>query len=1022
MVKQFNEDTRVKIPATIHFLKLGYDYQSISEAKKNNCIDIDTNIFINRFKKSLENINNKKFTDDEIEDILIDITRILKNNDLGKEFYNWLINPQDKVKLIDFEDINNNDFAIVCELPFKDYQFEDLFRPDINILINGMPLSFLEVKKPNNPGGIRKEFNRMKYRMSRPYFSRFFNMFQVLSFSNNMEYEEADNVDNIRAGSFYTSPNGEKTRYSFLREDDSQYIYNYDYISISNETVRSVTKDCGYDPSNCDSPEFKSNLEFTTPCNRFITSLYDKERLMYFIKYGILYVDDQILEKHIMRYPQFFASRNIIKRFEDGGKSGIIWHTQGSGKTALAAYSCKVIEDYYSKQDINTRFYFVVDRLDLLTQAKREFTKRGFDVITCDNRLDFQEELNKPLSTIRSADSIGEICVVNIHKFIDDMPKSSNDYGVNVQRVFFIDEAHRSYASNGTFFKNLLSADTDAIYLALTGTPILTQKERTNLKFGDYIHKYFYDKSIADGYTLRIKKEKIDTTVKKQIRNELKISEDTDLEDPENFESKNYISCIGNYIKDDFLEFRKFPHDESVGAMIVCKTNPQAEKMYEWFKNNSDLRVGLVISKDDGQDIINKQNQLSFRNKTNEENPLDLLVVNLMLTTGYDVDRLKKLYLLRGPKAHSLLQTVSRVNRPYKAPNGYNFSFGYIVDFVDIETEYDMTLANYIKELESEFNEFPESTTLTGVVVNNDYVIEDYRNNKAELDGYHLETNNAEIFTQQISYFNKDTLINIRKNLEAMKSAYMELLMSRDTTFIKEIDYENINNLLKCVRDRISFLNIKEDPIETMLDMPEEELGELIYEFKKVKEGLLNLGNTSEMDENFEKLTKILRSIQNELKKNENKNDPQLIKLNEWIMSVFEKLYDSDLDDIESIIDEAIEVLVEVKRINAENDSFIEKYGGNSAYLKTYHFIVKNYKLNQDTITCVLDVIYEDINNVNMSVLISKGRRNFVNKINADTSLILYEKNVFNYVKSCYSPILNELYTNLKINEEGLNA
>ena len=1022
MVKQFNEDTRVKIPATIHFLRLGYEYQSINEAKKNNFVDADTNIFINRFKQSIERINNQEFSDDDIEDFLVEISRILRNKDLGKEFYNWLINPQDKIKLVDFDNIFNNDFAVVCELPFKDYQFDDSFRPDINILINGIPLSFLEVKKPNNPGGIRKEFNRMKYRMSRPHFSRFFNMFQVLSFSNNMEYEEADNVDNIRAGSFYTSPNGEKTRYSFLREDDPQHIYNYDYISIDNETIRHVTKDCGYNPSNCDSPEFKSNLEFTTPCNKFITSLYDKERLMYFIKYGILYVDDQILEKHIMRYPQFFASRNIIKRLESGGKSGIIWHTQGSGKTALAAYSCKVIEDYYSKQDINTRFYFVVDRLDLLTQAKREFNKRGFDVVTCENKLEFQEELNKPLSTLRSNNSIGEICVVNIHKFIDDMPKSSDDYDINVQRVFFIDEAHRSYASNGIFFKNLLSADTDAVYLALTGTPILTKKERTKLKFGDYIHKYFYDKSIADGYTLRIKKEKIDTTVKKQIRNELKISDDTDLEDPENFESKNYISCIGSYIEEDFLQFRQLANDDTVGAMVVCKTNPQAEKMYKWFKNHSDLRVGLVISKDDGQDITNKENQLSFRNKGNVENPLDLLVVNLMLTTGYDVDRLKKLYLLRGPKAHSLLQTISRVNRPYRSPNGYNYKFGYIVDFVDIETEYDMTLASYIKELESEIKDFPESTPLVGVVVNNDHVIEDYRRNKAELDSYNLETNNAEKFSQQISQYNQDTLINIRKNLEAMKSAYMELLMSRDTTYLKEIDFDNIKNLLKCVRDRISFLNIKEDPIPTITNIPEEELSELIYEFKKVKEALLNLGNTSEMDENFEKLTKILLSIRIELKKNANQNDPQIIKLNEWIMSVFERLHDSDLKDIESIIDESLEVLAEVKKINAENDSFIEKYGGNSAYLKTYHFITKNYKLNENTIACVLDIIYQDINDVNISVLISKGRKNFINKINADTSLTLYEKNIFNDVKSCYEPILNELYSNLKVNDEGLNA
>ena len=96
----FNEDTRVKVPATIQFLRLNYNYQSL----KTDDIDIDfnTKIFVNRFKPALEIINSRKFTYDEIKAIVTDIHNVLKNNDLGKEFYNWLIDPKDKVKLIDF--------------------------------------------------------------------------------------------------------------------------------------------------------------------------------------------------------------------------------------------------------------------------------------------------------------------------------------------------------------------------------------------------------------------------------------------------------------------------------------------------------------------------------------------------------------------------------------------------------------------------------------------------------------------------------------------------------------------------------------------------------------------------------------------------------------------------------------------------------------------------------------------------------------------------------------------------------
>ena len=110
-MKIFNEDTRVKIPATIQFLRLGYNYQSL----KTDDVDIDfnTKIFVNRFKPALEKINGRTLTYDEIKSILSDINTTIKSNDLGKSFYTWLTNPLDKIKLIDLDNIDNNDFAVV---------------------------------------------------------------------------------------------------------------------------------------------------------------------------------------------------------------------------------------------------------------------------------------------------------------------------------------------------------------------------------------------------------------------------------------------------------------------------------------------------------------------------------------------------------------------------------------------------------------------------------------------------------------------------------------------------------------------------------------------------------------------------------------------------------------------------------------------------------------------------------------------------------------------------------------------
>ena len=727
----FNEDTRVKLPATIQFLRLGYSYQSLRDAD----VDFKTKIFINRFKPALEKLNSREFSFDDVKEILMDIDNVIKNKDLGKEFYNWLINPLDKVKLIDFDDITKNDFAVVDELPFSviEGSEEGSFRPDINILINGIPLAFLEVKKPNNEGGIQQEFNRMlNKRLKNPDYRKFFNMIQVVSFSNNMEYEDMDDAEDVKAGSFYTTPNGNNTSFSFFREDGKDYHDVYPYKKIDIDTIKGVVKDCGYNPKEAETDEFKTNLDIKTPCNSFITSLFDKDRFLYYLKYGIMYVDEAVPQKHIMRYPQFFATKKITERLDNGGKGGIIWHTQGSGKTALSAYASRVVREYYARKDFNTRFFFVVDRLDLLTQASIEFKNRGFKVINCNSKSEFSKELDKPLDTNITGDNIAEICVVNIHKFEGKMPEAKNEYNANIQRVFFIDEAHRSYSSKGEFFKNLMMCDVDGIFIALTGTPILTKKERSNLKFGDYIHKYFYDKSIADGYTLRIKKENIDTVAKSEIIENLDI-EDGKLDDKDVYESDDYVEALGKFIERDFNNFRIQNADNTIGGMIVCRTNNQAKKVHKWFSDNSRLSTGLVISDDEDpkQSKINKNNQIDFKKSFKP----DMLVVNMMLTTGYDVKRLKKMYLLRGPHAQALLQTISRVNRPYKSPNGKVYKYGYIVDFVDIEKEYDNTIEAYIKELEEDLNDNGEDeNSLDGLVVDKEDINKKYHKYLDELE------------------------------------------------------------------------------------------------------------------------------------------------------------------------------------------------------------------------------------------------------------------------------------------------
>ena len=1016
----FNEDTRVKIPATIQFMRIGYEYQSLKD------IDLHTatRIAMNRFAPAIRRINGKNYSDAEILALVEEIHSVIRNNDMGQAFYNWLIDPQDRIKLIDFDNVENNDFAVVDELIFgkdgAESEREGSFRPDINVLINGIPLSFLEVKRPNNEGGIQVEFERMlNKRLEKPEFKKFFNMLQVVCFSNNMEYEDVDDAapaEEVKAGSFYTTPNGQKTTFSFFREERPR---TDGFAAVTDDMVKYVLKDNHYSPAEADTPEFKTNLDPDTPCNRFVTSLFTKERILFYLHYGITYVDGAVKQKFIMRYPQFFASQAILERLEGGGKAGIIFHTQGSGKTGLAGFSVRILRDYYAKKGITARFYYVVDRLDLLTQVSGEMRARGILTINVDSKQAFQKELDRPLSKHMASDTNGEITVVNIHKFGNQMPEAKNDYDAKIQRIFFVDEAHRSYAMHGEFFKNLMLVDPDAIYLAMTGTPLLSKKERSSLKFGDYIHKYFYDKSIADGYTLRIKKEQIDTTARTELRKNLELEDGKPMKDGV-LESEDYINALCKFVEKDFQYFRLTNNDNTIGGMIVCCSNPQAKKIKDWFDHHSTLSAGLVISDDDVLTAANKATQIAFKNTLQP----DILVVHLMLTTGYDVNRLKKMYLLRNAHEHNLLQTISRVNRPYRSPNGRNYQYGYIVDFVDIEAEYDRTIEMYLKEINEEFNEDEDTGNMNGLVIGPDDINKRYLKLKSDLDGM-IDTTNLEMFAKILTYMNKDGLLTIRRYLNGIKDCHTEFLLSRAVEYAKQIDIDHIRKLLKITQDRIDFINLKTTPTSLLAIIDNHDVVNIIYEFFKTKISILDLGKYQELLDKFSnspgysKLTETVTEIQREVKKNRNYNQIEMIKLDELLQKIFAMLEIADIDNLASVNEELAKVLAEIRRINEENDRLAARYDGDYAFVKTFTDAVEIHPdLDKEDIAAVMDVVYAAVKDVrNTNILTIQQRDNFVGIVKKNTTAALLKSGLYKKLslKDWYTDILNETYANMKI-------
>ena len=595
------EDERVKIPALLHLTRLGYQYVSLKE----NAYDGDTDIFVDVFRDAVCRLNDYSFSDAEINTMLQDFKQVLDTEDLGKQFYNYLLKGYNGVTLIDFNHPERNTWQIATELPCVNGQ--DEFRPDITILINGIPLAFIEVKRPNNKDGIQAEYDRMNRRVQNRKFRRFINMTQLMVFSNNGEYDDNEAVP--LEGAYYATIGYEKLFFSHFREEDDSIFTR---VAPLDETIESKILTDTNLVTIKSAPDYQTNTSPMTPTHRMLTSLFSKDRLLFLLRYGLAYVertDDngiKHLEKHVMRYPQIFATKAIEEKLNHNDKHGVIWHTQGSGKTALAYFNVRYLTDYYQKQGIIAKFYFIVDRLDLLKQTADEFRARGLHVDTVESKEDF----TKAIGQTGEANASGElsITVVNIQKFSTDSISRPSDYNVNVQRVYFMDEAHRSYNPKGSFLSNLLSSDREAVMIALTGTPLIGDGYNTKDVFGAYIHKYYYNRSIKDGYTLRLIREGIRTEYRTQLQGILEsikaLKGSIDRKDL--YAHPAYVRDLVKYIVEDFRRSRIALGDSSIGGMIVCDSSEQAREVFHQLEDY-DLTAALILHDQDDKETREKE-------------------------------------------------------------------------------------------------------------------------------------------------------------------------------------------------------------------------------------------------------------------------------------------------------------------------------------------------------------------------------------------------------------------------------
>ncbi len=1016
MSKNYNEKTRVQMPAMIHLTRLGFNYiGKMYEENAGETFDSETNILIDKFRAAFERLNPSKKAD--WLSVFSDIKKELNDDDLGKQFYERLISVS-PYKLIDFDNPKNNDYY--CTAEFTCRNGEDEFRPDITIFINGLPLVFIEVKKTNNVGGMIAEANRMNNeRLPNKKFRRFINITQLMIFSNNMEYSALGGIVPIE-GAFYCTGARKKAFFNCFREDNftaqpiPPFNANYPYKPIDQEVEKEILTDF-----NCQvikqSPEYQTNLDIYTPTNRIITSMCSPERLLFILKYGIAYVkserevDGKIEvtdQKHIMRYQQMFAALAIRDALENGKKSGIVWHTQGSGKTALSYYLTRILTDYFAKYNKVTKFYFIVDRLDLLEQANQEFEARGLSINTANSKTELMEQFRTNQSQ-QGVSGKAEITVVNIQKVEEDKEKVQvKDYATNLQRIFIIDEAHRGYKPDGCFLANLFNADPDSIKIALTGTPILKEEKSSCSVFGDYFHAYYYDKSIQDGYTLKILREEIETSYRKRLTEAYqkleKLVTKGELKKEDIISHDSYVKELLRYIIKDLVTFRLLQGDPTLGGMIICETSEQARKLYQYFNEiqnelncHSELKPRhseLVLESHDEMmlkqvqhdkytlkpglilyDSDDKETRKQIVKDFKKNFTIDILIVYNMLLTGFDAPRLKRLYFGRKLRDHGLLQAITRVNRPYSSDYGEQ-RYGTVIDFADIKANFEEINNKYIKEFQKFSSE--DETGLenlpdmfTQVLEQKEDIIKQMKEARQTLSNYDIT--NAEVFDQEITEVeNKKELFELRTALVNAKNMFNLVRTFGDeelkATFAKLV-IEKLPDMLAAVQARINEINTIEafetsDETKMLIN---ETMMNIQFNFSMInKEELKLVDNGSELQE---KLNKTLH----ELREYFDQEDPQYITLAEAFKLRF-KEHKFKPESIAQYNEENAamdEIYKKIRTLRRKDDALLARYNGDKKFVRVHKRIVEeNTKRTERHAQPIISTMTDDIVDAMMTV------------------------------------------------------
>jgi type I restriction enzyme R subunit len=391
------------------------------------------------------------------------------------------------------------------------------------------------------------------------------------------------------------------------------------------------------------------------------------------------------------------------------------------------------------------------------------------------------------------------------------------------------------------------------------------------------------------------------------------------------FAHPKYVTELAKYIVEDFQKSRVRLNDMTIGGMVVCDSSDQAKELFRITgERHPDIRTVLIL-----YDVDDKETRRHNRDDFKRGN-IDLLIVFNMLLTGFDARRLKKLYLNRIVKDHNLLQTLTRVNRPYK-----EFRYGFVVDFADIRVEFDKTNAAYFEELQEEIGD--EWDKYSNLFKSSEEIEAEIAGIREKLFAYNLE--NAEIFSEQINEIDdKKIILEIKSALENARTLGNLIRLYGHDDLAGKLDFVKLKTLLAEVSSRLTLINQKEalENAEDSANLINLAIENIIFAFRKVSEKELRLGI---VDDFKDQIRKTREAMQN----NFDHADPVYVSLSEELERIFKKkkLTEMTTDDITENIALLRSIYERITEQNRRDALLKAKYDHDEKFTRIHKRIVE---------------------------------------------------------------------------------